>query len=239
MRPTRPPLQFVWLPQGEKQSVPEPHCDSSAGTSGGAVVGCLAQPVLVIACGALANEILNLKRLNHWHHLKLRCLDASLHNRPEKIVPRLREAIRRGREEFKQLFVAYADCGTAGGIDRLLEEEGVDRLPGAHCYAAYAGVQRFAQWSEQVPGTFYLTDFLVAQFEQLVVRGLKLDRYPQLRDSYFGHYQRVLYLSQRRDPALLAAAREAAGFLDLAFEHEHCGYGELESSLQAQLILRA
>ena len=168
--------------------MPDSHRDFSAGSVQGAVVGFVAEPVLVIACGALAHEILSLKRLNQWHHLKLRCLDASLHNRPQQIVPRLREAIRRGREEFSQLFVAYADCGTAGGIDRLLEEEGVARLPGAHCYAAYAGVERFAAWSEQVPGTFYLTDFLVTQFEQLVIRGLKLDRYPQLRDSYFSHY---------------------------------------------------
>lgn len=167
--------------------------------------------VLVIACGALAREITVLKQTNGWGHLHLKCIDARLHNRPGLIPGRLRDMIRQFKDEYEQIFVAYADCGMGGDIDRVLEEEGIERLPGAHCYQFFAGAERFAALSEQEPGTFYLTDFLTRHFERFVVRPLRLDEHPELRDAYFGNYKRVVFLSQTRDEALLHAARKAAG----------------------------
>lgn len=167
--------------------------------------------VLVIACAALAREITVLKQTNGWGHLHLKCIDARLHNRPGLIPGRLRDMIRQFKDEYEQIFVAYADCGTGGDIDRVLEEEGLERLPGAHCYQFFAGAERFAALSEQEPGTFYLTDFLARHFERFVVRPLRLDEHPELRDAYFGNYKRVVFLSQTRDEALLHAARKAAG----------------------------
>ena len=193
-------------------------------------------PMLVIACGALAHEIQYLKTLNGWSHLQLQCLDAELHNRPQLIPEKLRAMICRYRDEYENIFVAYADCGTGGAIDRLLQDEGIERLPGAHCYAFYAGEQRFDQLSEQEPGTFYLTDFLAKNFDRLIIQGLKLQRYPQLRDEFFGNYRRLMYLSQRHEESLMAAARAAADFLGLEFQHLSCGYGDLETELQAQVL---
>ena len=158
-------------------------------------------------------------------------MDAWLHNRPEHIPGRLREKLRHYRDRYDRVFVAYADCGTGGGIDKVLEEEGVQRLPGAHCYQFFAGAARFDALADAEPGTFYLTDFLARHFERFVIRPLRLDTNPELRDSYFGNYRRLVYLSQQQDNELLAAARVAAERLELAFEHIHCGCGELESGL--------
>jgi hypothetical protein len=192
------------------------------------------KPVLVIACGALAREITDLKRSYGWSHLRLKCLDAKLHNRPAEIPERVREAIRESRAKYAQIFVAYADCGTGGALDRVLEEEAAERLPGAHCYQLFAGSRRFSMLSEAEPGTFYLTDFLARNFERLVIEPLGLDDHPDLRDAYFGNYARLVYLSQTLDAGLVQAARQAADRLALAFEHVHCGYGELESELAAR-----
>ena len=190
--------------------------------------------VLVIACGALAREITELKRLHGWEHLHMQCIDARLHLRPALIPERLREKIRQNKDQYEQIFVAYADCGTVGDIDRVLEEEGIERLPGAHCYQFFAGTERFAVMSDEEPGTFYLTDFLAQHFERLVIRPLQLDTHPELRDAYFGNYRRLIYLSQRKDDGLLRAAETAADRLGLDFEHAHCGYGELETNLLAR-----
>jgi hypothetical protein len=187
--------------------------------------------VLVIACGALAREIADLKRSYGWTHLRLRCLDAKLHNNPREIPQRVRDAIRDSRADFEEIFVAYADCGTGGALDDVLEKEGVERLPGAHCYQFFAGSARFSQLASAEPGTFYLTDFLARNFERLVIAPLGLDEHPDLRDAYFGNYTRLVYLSQTLDAGLVQAARQAADRLALAFEHVHCGYGELESGL--------
>lgn len=189
------------------------------------------EPILVIACGALAREIIELKHSQGWEHLYLSCIDARLHNRPEQIPERLRERIRENADRYAKIFVAYADCGSGGGIDRVVAEEGVERLPGAHCYQFYAGTERFNALSEAEPGTFYLTDFLTRHFDRLVIRPLGLDTHPELRDSYFGNYRKLVYLSQVVDGALIELAREAAERLELEFEHVHCGYGELQSSL--------
>lgn len=189
------------------------------------------EPILVIACGALAREIDALSRRWGWRHLHLKCIDAKLHNRPAEIPARLREMIRRHRAAYNEIFVAYADCGTAGGIDRVLAEEGAQRLEGAHCYEFFAGRERFAALSTAEPGTFYLTDFLARHFDQFVIRPLGLDRSPELRNAYFGNYRKLVYLSQNKDEQLLESAAQAAARLDLEFEHVHCGYGELETSL--------
>lgn len=189
--------------------------------------------VLVIACGALAREIDALKAANGWQHLELSCLDAKLHHRPGRIPERLRERIRRSKDRFDRIFVAYADCGTTGGIDRVIEEEGpgIERLPGAHCYQFFAGRERFAALSEEEPGTFYLTDFLARHFERFVIEPLKIDVHPELEQAFFGNYRRLVYLSQTSDAELLAKARAAAERLGLEFEHVPTGYGELGTSL--------
>ena len=193
------------------------------------------EPVLVIACGALGREIDALRAQHGWSHLHIRCIDARLHNRPAEIPGRLREAIRRHRPDYRQIFVAYADCGTAGGIDRVLEEEGATRLDGAHCYEFFAGRARFAALADEQPGTFYLTDFLARHFERLVIEPLGLRAHPELRDAYFGNYTRLVFLSQTQDEALLDRAMQAAARLGLDFEHVHCGYGELAGALANQI----
>jgi hypothetical protein len=194
--------------------------------------------LLVIACGALAREIVWLQKLNGWSQMDLQCLDAELHNRPKLIPQKLREKIEQYRSQYEHIFVAYADCGTGGEIDRVLAEAGdsVERLPGAHCYSFYAGEPRFTEIAAQELGTFYLTDFLVEHFDRLVIRGLKLDKHPQLRDQYFANYKLVVYLSQRDDPDLVVRAKRAAEFLGLEFRHEKSGYGDLENGLQEQIL---
>jgi hypothetical protein len=193
------------------------------------------EPLLVIACGALAREINAIKRRHGWRHLQIVALDARLHNRPRDIPARIRQAITEHRGRYKRIYVAYADCGTAGGIDRVIEEEGAERLPGAHCYATYAGVERFTELSAEEPGTFYLTDFLARHFERLVVEPLGLDSRPELRDAYFGNYRRVVYLSQTSNDRLRGKAADAASRLGLRFEQVHTGYGALETELVAAL----
>jgi len=178
-----------------------------------------------------AREIIELKRSYGWDHLHLKCIDAKLHNRPGEIPRRVRALIREHRATFRHIFVAYADCGTGVMLDRVLREEGVERLPGAHCYELYAGRQRFAALSSAEPGTFYLTDFLVRHFDRLVIKPLRLAEHPELRDAYFGNYSRIVYLSQTRDAGMLDAAKDAAALLSLPFEHVHCGFGELETEL--------
>lgn len=191
--------------------------------------------VLVIACGALAREVIALKRLHGWDHMDMQCIDARLHNRPALIPDRLRAKIRENSGRYRKIFVAYADCGTAGGIDRVIEAEGIERLPGAHCYQFFAGEKQFAELSRAEPGTFYLTDFLVRNFDRLVIRPLQLHRYPELRDAYFGNYTKLVYLSQVIDDELKKNARDAADRLSLEFAQVHCGYGQLESELVGAL----
>ena len=199
----------------------------------------MSDSILVIACGALVREITDLKESYGWDHLHLKCIDAKLHMRPALIPDRLRDMIRKYKDEYDEIFVAYADCGTCGGIDRVIEDEGIQRLPGAHCYQFFAGTERFAALSDAEPGTFYLTDFLAQHFDQFVTRPLKFEQHPELRDMYFGNYRRLVYLSQKKDETLLAAARAAAEKLELEFEHVHVGYGELESGLKNVAVRKA
>ena len=201
-------------------------------------------PVLVIACGALGRELHAIRRANGWDHVRIRCLDAELHLRPAQIAPRLRAELARARDEhgprggYRRIFIGYADCGTYGAIDRVLEDfPGVERLPGLHCYEFFAGADLFERLADDEPGTFYLTDFLVRFFDRLVVDSLQLDRHPELFDDFFGNYRRLVYLSQTRDPELLAGARAAAARLGLAFTHMHTGYGALHARV-AQIAER-
>lgn len=187
--------------------------------------------VLIIACGALAREIMELIRANRWEHIKVQCLPADLHNTPDRIPDAVRAKIRAARERFEHIFVAYGDCGTGGLLDEVLADEGVERIPGAHCYEFFAGPKVFAALADAEPGTFYLTDFLARHFDRLVYRGLGLDRYPELASLYFGNYRKLVYLAQIEDPTLLAKAREAANRLGLEFDYRFTGYGDLQRVL--------
>lgn len=195
------------------------------------------KPPLVIGCGALARELVELTRNAGLPAMDLTCLPASLHNRPERIPAAVAARIRRARAQgYEQIFVAYADCGTGGLLDRMLETEpaaaGIARLEGAHCYEVYAGRAAFASLHDAEPGTFYLTDYLVRNFDRLVVRGLGLDRHPELLSVYFGNYRRLVYLAQTDDAELTARAEAAAARLgNLAFERRLAGLGELVPAL--------
>src|SRR5580658_10109182 len=190
---------------------------------------------LVIACGALAREIAALRRANAWTALDVRCLPAELHNRPERIAPAVRAEVRAQRARYAQIFVAYGDCGTGGQLDAVLTEEGVERLPGAHCYEFFATAPVFAALAEAEPGTFYLTDFLLKNFERLVVRPLGLDRHPELKGEYFRHYRKLVYLAQAPRPGAIEAAQRIARSFGFEFDYCFTGYGELGSRLAALL----
>jgi len=189
---------------------------------------------LVIGCGALARELVELTRRAGLPAMDLTCLPASLHNRPERIPGAVQARIHRARRDgYDRIFVAYADCGTGGLLDEVLDDEGVARLEGAHCYEVYAGRAAFAALHEEEPGTFYLTDYLVRNFERLVIRGLGLDRHPELLPVYFGNYRRLVFLAQADDADLTGRAEAAAGRLGLTFERRLVGLGELATSLGA------
>ena len=187
--------------------------------------------VLVVGCGALARELVALTK--DLPNVDITCLPATLHNRPGGIPAAVRERIRRRRAGYDRVFVAYADCGTGGLLDPVIAEEGVERLAGAHCYEFYATSPEFAKLVEDEPATFFLTDFLARNFDRLVIKGLGIDRHPELRDQYFGNYQRLVYLAQTDDPALTATARRAARRLGLRYERRTTGYGELATTIAA------
>ena len=189
--------------------------------------------VVVIGCGALARELLALTR--GLPGVKVLAVDARLHMRPSKIAGAVERRIAEVRERWgadTRIFVAYADCGTGGTLDEVLERAGVDRIPGAHCYEFYAGSAAYAAMQEEELGTFYLTDFLARQFESLVLVGLGLDRHPELLPDYFGAYRRLVYLAQTDDPDLTARAQAAADRLGLAFERRPTGLGELAPTIR-------
>lgn len=188
--------------------------------------------VLVIACGALAREIIDINKLNGWSHVAVTCLPANLHNRPDQIPGRLRDKIRSNKEKFETIAVAYADCGTGGMIRKVVEEEGATMMAGPHCYSFFAGAETFDEIAEQELGTFYLTDYLARHFETLIVKGMGLDKYPGMRDMMFGNYKRVVYFAQIEDPEVDRLAEAAAERLGLAYEKRVTGYGELASFMK-------
>jgi len=189
----------------------------------------------VIACGAIARELVRIREANRWDHVEIQCLPAELHNRPDRIPAEVRRKVDSGRDTFAQVFVAYADCGTGGLLDRALEGTGAERIPGAHCYEFFAGHDRFARLADEEPGTFYLTDFLVRHFDRLVVRGLGLDRRPELKSTYFANYRRVVYLAQTASPELETLARRHADFLGLEYRYEFRGDQPLAGVLKPRL----
>ena len=188
--------------------------------------------VVVIGCGALARELLALTK--GLPGVEVHCVDARLHMRPERIADAVADRIAKTRAahgDDVRIFVAYADCGTGGALDVVLDREGIERITGAHCYEFYAGSATYAALQDEEPGTFYLTDFLARQFESLVLAGLGLDRHPELLDDYFGNYRRLVYLAQTDDPDLTARAQAAADRLGLAFERRATGYGDLAPTI--------
>ena len=191
--------------------------------------------VLVIACGAIARELVRIRDMNGWDHVEFQCLPANLHNTPDRIPGAVLEKIGQERDRFDGVFVAYADCGTAGALDRALEGTGVERIPGAHCYEFFAGSEVFFDLAEQEVGSFYLTDFLVQHFERLVIRGLGLDRHPELADTYFANYRRIVYLAQTRSEKLEAMARDHAERLGLDYLHVYRGDDPLAALLKPAL----
>ena len=183
----------------------------------------------LVACGALAREVMALRDKHGWEADVLG-VPALLHNWPERIPPAVRKRIAELREAYERLIVVYGDCGTAGTLDAMLAEEGVERVAGPHCYEMYADGS-FEAMMDEAPGTYFLTDYLTQSFDHLVIEGLGLDRRPELRDDYFQHYTRIVYLAQRDDPALLAKAQWAADYLQLPLEVRPAGYGALEERL--------
>ncbi len=186
--------------------------------------------VLVLACGALAREILAVTA--QFDHIDLQCLPAILHNHPDRIVPAIRAAVEEA-QDYQSIFLAYADCGTGGQLEKAAAELGIGMLPGPHCYAFFEGTDGFLARVEDEFTAFYLTDFLARQFDAFVWEPLGLDRHPELRDTYFGHYEKLVYQAQTDDPALTAKAEDCARRLGLAFERRFTGYGDLATSLTA------
>jgi hypothetical protein len=189
--------------------------------------------ILLIACGALAREILDLKALNGWNHMDLTCLPAKLHLYPEKITDEVRKAVAKHRATYDSIFIVYADCGTGGLLQAACDEMNVEMIKGPHCYSFFEGNERFAEKSESEFTSFYLTDFLVRQFEAFILKPMGLDRHPELRDMYFGNYEKLIYQAQTDDPALTEKARAAADTLGLGFERRFTGYGYLKTNLAA------
>lgn len=187
--------------------------------------------VLLIACGALAHEILALKAANGWTHLDLQCLPAKLHLYPEKIIPAVEEAVEKARGGYEQVFVVYADCGTGGLLKSACDRLGVEMVEGPHCYSFFEGNAVFAERAETEFTAFYLTDFLVRQFDAFVWKPMGLDRHPELRGMYFGNYTKLVYQAQVNDPALDQKAEDCAKRLGLAYERRFTGYGDLATSL--------
>ncbi|WP_300066349.1 DUF1638 domain-containing protein [uncultured Ruegeria sp.] len=187
--------------------------------------------ILLIACGALAREILDIKKRNGWDHLALTCLPAILHVHPERITQAVEDSVLKHKDQYDQIFVVYADCGTGGLLEKACERLGVEMIKGPHCYSFFEGNQIFAERGEDETTAFYLTDFLARQFDAFVWKPLGLDRHPELRDMYFGNYTKLVYQAQTDDPNLTERARACADKMGLAFERRLTGYGDLETTM--------
>ena len=192
-----------------------------------------AEPVRIIACGMIAREVLAVTEALKLDHLSLTCLPAVYHHYPERIAPAVDDAIRQAREDgYTRIFIGYADCGTGGDLDRVCAKHGVERIEGPHCFAFYQGNAAFEAIGEDDMRVFYMTDFLARQFDAFLIEPLGLDRHPELRDMYFGHYEKMVYLAQTDDPELVEKAKAAAERLGLAYEYRFTGYGDLTGALQ-------
>jgi Protein of unknown function (DUF1638) len=190
--------------------------------------------VLLIACGALAREIVDLIERNRWTAFDVACLPAKWHNTPQLITPAVRDRIREAKDRYRKIFVVYGDCGSGGLLDRMLAEEGVERIDGPHCYAFYSGNANFSRTAEDDVTSFYLTDYLARHFDKLIWEGLGLKDHPELLADYFGNYTKLIYLAQTRDEELGKRAMAAARKLGLEYEYRYTGYGELETALKEE-----
>ena len=185
--------------------------------------------VLIIACGALAREMVTLIEMNRWSHLDIQCLPAIWHNTPDKIPNGVRDAIHKARatERYREIFIAYGDCGTGGLLDKVIEEECVQRIDGPHCYSFFSGNDKWAAHQDDEITAFYLTDYLARHFDKLVWEGFGMAAHPELRDMMFANYTKVVYLAQTEDETLQKMARAAAEKLQLEYEYRFTGYGDL------------
>lgn len=208
-------------------SVPD---DERLTTKGYSATG-KAQQILLIACGALAREILDLKARNGWDHIALTCLPAILHIHPERITQAVEDAVEKHRDTYERIYVVYADCGTGGLLQQACKRLGVEMIEGPHCYSFFEGNAAFAAQGDDETTAFYLTDFLARQFDAFVWKPLGLDRHPELRDMYFGNYTKLVYQAQTDDPELTRRAQDCAQRMGLAFERRLTGYGDLETTL--------
>ena len=186
---------------------------------------------LIVACGALARELLQVVEANGLSHIDIECLPASFHNTPDVIPDAVATRVRAATNRYQRIFVGYGDCGTGGRLDAVCKELGVDRLPGDHCYEFLSGSEAFADLHAEELGTFFLTDYLVKHFDRLVVKAFWLDTHPEMLNAVFGNYRRLAYLSQVDDPDLLDRARSAAARLGLSFEHRPTGLSNLEAQV--------
>ncbi|MCF8468420.1 MAG: DUF1638 domain-containing protein, partial [Sneathiella sp.] len=187
---------------------------------------------LLIACGALAEETLAVLAANNWDHVEVTCLPAKLHNRPALIPDAMRVKIHENRDRFDRILALYGDCGTGGLLDKMLLEEDVERIAGAHCYEFYTGAKTFEAIADAEPATFYLTDFLARHFDRLIFEGLGIDRHPELLPLYFGNYEKLLYISQIENSDLQEKARAAADRLSLNYEYRFTGLTGLTDFLK-------
>ena len=187
--------------------------------------------VAFILCGALAREVMDIVARRGWS-VDVYGIPAIDHMRPERIAPDVERKLRAIRAAYDRVLVVFGDCGSRGALDALLAREGLERIDGPHCYEMYGGAL-FADLMAEEPGTFFLTDFLVRGFRGTIWRGLGLDRYPQLRDDYFRHYRRLVFMTQSGQTELLAKAETIAATLGLPLEVRHTGYGPLEERLAA------
>lgn len=187
--------------------------------------------VLILACGALATEIRDIARLHEFGNVTLECLPGILHNRPSEIPDAVRARLDRHRGHYDRILLGYADCGTAGELADIAAQEGIEMLPGAHCYQVFAGHDRFESMHNGDPTAFYLTDYLVKHFDRIILQGLGIDAHPELRDLYFGNYTTMIHLAQTDDPELDARARACAERLDLAHQRIDTTYGDLEPAV--------
>ena len=189
--------------------------------------------ILLIACGALAREIIDLKTANGWTHLDLTCLPAKYHLYPEKITQAVRDSVAKHRDAYDDIFIVYADCGTGGLLQAACAELGVEMIAGPHCYSFFEGNDAFAAKADSEFTSFYLTDFLVRQFDAFIMKPMGLDRHPELRDMYFGNYEKLIYQAQTDNPELTEKAKACAAKLNLSFERRFTGYGDLATALKA------
>jgi hypothetical protein len=182
-----------------------------------------------IICGALAREVLAIIERHDWD-AEVVGVPAIDHLYPERIAPDVEKRFLELRQQFQRIIVVFGDCGSGGALDHLLDRYGLERVDGPHCYEMYAG-QGFHELMAEEPGTFFLTDFLVRAFRGTILKGLGLDRFPQLKDDYFRNYERLVYLVQIEDPGLIKKAGEIAAYLELPLEIRHTGFGLLEERL--------